>query len=264
MKTIHLDICPCKVRCPNAHCYMTSYCEEDVEIHRLDCQYEPVPCKYAAVGCEEKPLRKDLTEHQEEYQLHLQVTTKKVLELTKRLAHYEKVCEELIKVKSSKLSPFTFKLSNYQKHKNDNTIFHSPPFYTSYLGYKMYLLVHSNGSGESVGSHISLFAHLMKGDNDDILSWPFTGTVIVELLNQLKDKYHYKTTTTFPANVAASWRIMNDERADGIGWGCLRFISHTALDYNVKTKTQYLKDDSLVFRVSVEFPNHKPWLECNM
>ena len=32
----------------------------------------------------------------------------------------------------------------------------------------------------------------MKGQHDDHLQWPFTGTIIIELLNWLEDKGHYK------------------------------------------------------------------------
>ncbi len=99
----------------------------------------------------------------------------------------------------------------------------------------------------------------MKGDNDDSLSWPFTGTVTVELLNQLEDKNHYKETTTFRADKVESQRVVGSER--GGGYGRPHFISHSDLDYNASKNTQYLKDDTLVFRVSVQVPDYKPWLE---
>lgn len=43
-----------------------------------------------------------------------------------------------------------------------------------------------------------LFACLMKGENDDHLPLPFTGTVTIELLNQLEDDNHYLADMTFP------------------------------------------------------------------
>ena len=109
------------------------------------------------------------------------------------------------------------------------------------------------------GTHVSVFAYLMKGDNDDSLSWPFTGIVTFELLNQLEDKNHHKNMATFPADNVASQRVVKRERVGG--WGYPRFISHADLDYNASKNTQYLKDDTLVFRVSVQVPDYKPWLE---
>ncbi len=215
-------------------------------------------CKYAAVGCEEKPLRKDLQKHEKDSQLHLQVTTEKVLELTKELT---KVNSHLLKLTS--LTPCTLKLTNYQQWKSKDKTFYSPPFYTSYSGYKMCLSVYANGFGDGADTHVSMRASLMKGDNDDTLTWPFTGSVTVELLNQVENKNHQKKTFTFPAHHKAGKRVMDNERAEQ-GWGYPQFIPHAALNYNANTNTQYLKDDTLVFGVSVEVPNHKPWLDCTV
>ncbi len=100
----------------------------------------------------------------------------------------------------------------------------------------------------------------MKGDNDDSLSWPFTGTVTIELLNQLEDKNHCKKTLTYLAEGGVSQRVVDDER--GGGWGYPEYISHADLAHDPLTNTQYLKDDTLIFRVSAEAPDYKPWLEC--
>ena len=124
----------------------------------------------------------------------------------------------------------------------------------------MCLRVDANGKHGDEGTHVSVYVYLMKGPNDDSLSWPFTGTVTVELLNQLEDKNHDKKTLTFPADGVASQRVVNGER--GTGYGYPSFISHVDLDYNVSKNTQYLKDDTLVFKiVSVQVPDYKPWLE---
>ena len=46
----------------------------------------------------------------------------------------------------------------------------------------------------------SISVTLMKGENDDHLTWPFTGTVLIELLNQLEDKNHHKVAVELPAD----------------------------------------------------------------
>ncbi len=232
----------------------------DIKTHQSTCAYESVSCKYAAVGCQQKPLRKDLQEHEKDSQLHLQVTTDKVLELTKNVQDLTKVNSHLLKLTS--LTPCTLKLTNYQQWRSGGERFYSPPFYTSYSGYKMCLLVYVNGNGDGAGTHVSVYACLMKGDHDDTLTWPFPGSVTVELLNQLEDKNHHKQTFTFSGDQEVSKRVVDNER--GSGYGYWQFISHATLNYNASTNTQYLKDDTLVFRVSVEVPNHKPWLDCTV
>ena len=219
-----------------------------------------MPCKYARVGCKEKPLRKDLKTHEEDDQIHLRVTAETVLELKKKNADLE---TKLLKRTTS--SPCTFRLTIYQKHKSDDDHFYSPPFYTSLTGYKMCISVDANGEGNGKGTHVSVFAFLMKGDNDDSLTWPFTGSVTVELLNQLEDENHFTYTTgPFPADREhVSGRVVEGGRATK-GWGKTQFISHTKLDYNSDKNCQYLKDDTLIFRVSVQVPDYKPWLECTV
>ena len=127
----------------------------------------------------------------------------------------------------------------------------------------MCIRVDANGAceGRGKGTRVSAYACIMKGDNDDSLTWPFTGSVKFELLNQLEDKNHYThTTAPFPADNVASKRVVEDER--GTGLGRQQFISHNELDYNSDKNCQYLKDDILIFRIIVQVPDYKPWLEC--
>ena len=222
--------------------------------HLVTCQYVTVPCKYAEVGCKEKPLRKDLKTHKEDDQLHLRITKETVLEQNKKITTL---------MKRTATYQCTFRLTNYQKHKKDGDVFYGPPFYTSLTGYKMCIDVDANGHGVGEGTHVSVFACLMKGDNDDSLAWPFTGSVTIELLNQLEDNKHYTHNTgPFPADDdELSARVVKGER--GSGWGT-DIILHTELDYNSDNNCQYLKDDTLIFRVSVQVPDYKPWLECTV
>ena len=43
-------------------------------------------------------------------------------------------------------------------------------------------------------------------------------------------------------------------------WDFMHFIPHSALAHDPVKNTQYLKDDTLYFRVSVEVAEQKPWL----
>ena len=271
--TSHLETCPqVKVQCPNAQCEASiPRCE--VSTNRSTCEYEPLSCKYTEVGCEERPLRKDLKKHEEDDQLHLRITKEKVLQISKLLG-------------SRITSRFNFKLTNFQMHRKDNKIFYSPPFRTSSNGYKICVGVYANGNGEGQGTHLSAYAFLMKGENDDYLTWPFTGNVKIELLNQLEDNHHHNLTANFPADNTASNRVVDGER--GTGWGWHKFISHTDLEYQpdldriglydsddsdlydpdqnsqLDKNYQYLKDDTLIFRVTAEQceEHSKPWLVC--
>ena len=262
MTTTHLEECDAfEIECPNLEC-------EDMiprwklRTHQSKCGYEPVSCKYAEVGCEERPLRKDLKKHEEDSQLHLQMTIDRVLELNKKvsilglqLCAKDKQITDLENIILNR-SKFKFKIHRFQTRREVQ----SPSFYTSCAGYKMYVKVHTKGSGDYKGTHVSVFAYLMKGDNDDSLTWPFTGTVTFELLNQLEDKNHYMKTATFQADHEASERVVVGVRGMS-GRGRPKFISLKDLDHKPDKNCQYLKDDMLIFRVSVQVTDFKPWLE---
>ena len=255
--TSHLNTCPkVEVTCPNAQCQV-SISRREISTHRSTCDYEPVSCKYAEVGCKEKPLRKEVKKHEEDAQLHLQLTSKKVLELSKKVAELTSQQTKLTVV------PFIVVMKDFQKYKSINGHFDCPPFYTSHTGYKMYLSVYANGAGSGKGTHVSVGATLMKGDNDDFLVWPFQGEMITELLNQLEDKNHHKMNVTFPDPYRKySGRVKDNEIPSVKVWGQSQFISHTDLEYQPFTNCQYLKDDMLIFKVFVEVhnPHPRPWL----
>ncbi len=120
----------------------------------------------------------------------------------------------------------------------------------------MSINIDASGHGAGEGTHVSVYAHLMKGDNDDSLSWPFTGTVTVELLNQLEDKKHHSKKFRFYCNAAA------DEEHVEMG-GIEQFLPHSKVQQLSSRwrRCQYLQDDSLIFRISVDVDNYKPWLE---
>ena len=98
----------------------------------------------------------------------------------------------------------------------------------------MCILVHvdANGWGDGEGTHVSVYAYLMRGENDDHLPWPFTGTVTFELLNQLEDDNHHSNTMTFPHDDELSQRVVAIERAS-VGYGLPCYIPHIDLGYNV-------------------------------
>ena len=240
---------------------MTNGCLWTGELRGLDdhvakkCWHKIVTCKFAKIGCDKTFYRKQIQEHEADNERHLDLAMATILKLEERTTHMKY---------SLPNTKFTFKLSEFTKHKTNETEFNSSPFHTSPTGYKMCISVDANGIGSVKGTHVSVYAHLMKGDNDDSLTWPFTGTVTYELLNQLEDKNHQTyTIAPFPAdNDKVSGRVVNGER--GVGWGCPKFIPPTELDYNADKNCQYLKNDTLIFRVSVEIPDYKPWLECTV
>ena len=147
-----------------------------------------------------------------------------------------------------------FTLTEFTKRKQFNNVYYSPPFYSHPNGYKLCLRVVANGSGKGKGTHISIYAILMKGDDDNNLQWPFEGDIVIELLNWRENNNHYNCGDTIDLNKhndsdgSITSRVTEGEYACKV-WGILRFISHSSLLYNPDTNTEYLQDDCLRLRV---------------
>ena len=78
-------------------------------------------------------------------------------------------------------------MTDFEKHKKAGDTWFSPPFYSHIGGYKMCLKVNANGLGDGETTHVAVGIHLMQGDYDDQLKWPFHGDIPILLLNQSRD-----------------------------------------------------------------------------
>ena len=146
--------------------------------------------------------------------------------------------------------PAGWTMTCLEQHKIDSDQWYSPPFYTHPQGYKMCLRVDADGDGESKGTHVSVSVYLMRGEFDDVLKWPFRGHVVIQLCNQLQDKYHRGHTIDFSKTTDARiiGRVISGERADS-GCGYRTFIPHDDLNFNPTTYCKYLRNDCLQFRI---------------
>ena len=102
---------------------------------------------------------------------------------------------------------------------------------------------------------------ILKGKYNSKLNWPFDGTVTCALLNQLAGEKHFTENLISPSNASDS-DLRNALLGDGKGVALYDFIRHEELFENRAADTQYLKDDTLYFKITVEETSHKSWLEC--
>ena len=256
----HIKICPkIIIECSNApHCKIR-FPRETKQTHLSTCQYQVVACKYSEFGCEKMQFRKDLQEHENDDNTHLRIAMTTVLSLKKQstLLNTQLHCSS---IKDQLGATSIFKMPSFKEKKENNDEFLSDPFYTHPRGYKMVINIDANGNGDNKGTHVSVWVYLMRGEYDDQLEFPFKGTIKFELLNQLNDKNHYWGSFTHDGTQKSSKRVIDRERSDE-AHGVPAFIPHRDLHvaYNA---IQYLQDDCLVFRISVDVPSYKPWLQC--
>ena len=226
--------------------------------HLEKCPEQVVRCKFSMLGCDAEIPRKEMkrhiatsSEHSTEFLLQHVV---KLTDLVSQLCAKSGVSNPL-EQKTWLMNnvirqepPWVVKMIGFQKKKKKR--WYSDPVFSHFGGYKMCLNVDANGVDEGEGTHVSVFVYLMRGDNDDNLKWPFKGTIKVSLLNQLEDGQHHTGQVWSPDEVTedVSGRVTGRTRAD-CGWGLPQFIPHEDLSYIGDKNCQYLKNDTLFFRV---------------
>ena len=143
-------------------------------------------------------------------------------------------------------------MHNFSQYaQNETSEWFSPPFYTHWAGYKLCLKVYPNGYRDGKRTHLSWFIYLMKGDFDDLLVWPFSGSITVQLINwKGEDKHSKEQTAVFDSNsaVTAISRVGVGKTAPQ-GVGFIRFVALKELN-NPATGVKYLQNDSLKFNIS--------------
>ena len=145
-------------------------------------------------------------------------------------------------------TPHTLVLTGYQEKRTKSVDWYSPAYYTHLHGYKMCVRMWL-GPSDTV---LYVWSYLLPGEYDAGLRWPFRGTVVVQLLNQLSDDNHYDYVFDYLyASDSDSQRVTSGERSTNkVPFG--PHLPVTALDYNSSKKCQYLKNDCLKFKIFVK------------
>jgi len=144
--------------------------------------------------------------------------------------------------------PVIVKMSGYKEIKADYNknryAWYSVSFYTHHKGYKISLQVYVSSS-----THLKAHLYLERGPHDSQLWWPLKGHCEVKLLNQINDSEHYVGTGELNYNGHESYTTReNKQTTNAYMWSSTSFISYKELE-NVTTTRQYLKDNTVYFRV---------------
>ena len=143
-----------------------------------------------------------------------------------------------------------WKITEVARRKNEaisgkTTSFYSPPFYTSYHGYKMRARIYLNGDGMGKGTHVSLFFVVMKGRYDNILRWPFRQKVTFMMVDQ--SNREHVVDSFRPDPTSSSFKKPTHEM--NIASGCPMFLNLNQLTSN---NFAYVKDECLFVKVIVD------------
>ena len=76
----------------------------------------------------------------------------------------------------------------------------SPAIFTSPDGYTFCIRMHLNGVNSGSGTHVAIFVHVMQGECDNRLTWPFTGVITLSILDQSTAKHPKDVTKMLVAS----------------------------------------------------------------
>ena len=151
------------------------------------------------------------------------------------------------------ITPVKLRMNNVNEIIKNNDRWYSEPFFAFKEGYKLHLKVYGSGYGDGEGTHLSVFLCLMKGPYDDTLDWPMSGTFLIELLNQSYSNGNYIRTVVVYGYLygICTDRVSQADLSDTAPECChFKFAPHEIL-YS-KSKPVYLKNNTLLFRISYE------------
>ena len=191
--------------CPQYPVPCPSKCGAVVERQHLqrhigdECPLTSVPCEFSYAGCRVNAPRKDIQAHlSADSLLHLSMVNKlnsqlmsdycklldKVAVLEVSAAEQRAKIKDLeIKVFHNNLFPVRIDINTAPaggKPVNNNALMGHCDFYSHFGGYKMQLQVRARGSNLYAPSFY-LSVHMMRGEYDAHLQWPFNGTVVVSV-----------------------------------------------------------------------------------
>ena len=192
----HLGVCPeYKVQCQYG-CTDTLFLRRQLSAHYAECPLIPIPCGMSSFGCTETIQRCKLSEHMTKCAPQRAAKmAETILQLQARLEQLETLQNNrssIVKDLESTLYPlsgqFTWRITNItgriksaQAGDPANSVIYSPAFFSNEGGYKLCLCVYP--AGDHNQGFLSLYFVVMKGQFDEILSWPFQRRVFLSLLS---------------------------------------------------------------------------------
>ncbi|XP_072172049.1 TNF receptor-associated factor 6-like [Diadema setosum] len=138
----------------------------------------------------------------------------------------------------------------YAAERGEPTVRHSDGFYTSSCGYRLCIRVNINKSEGLAGvGYISLFVHFMQGKYDDLLEWPFRGSITLSIIDQNEDGSKRKDIKEMlqAKSVLDAFKRPKTVR-NHKGFGYMEFASIDSLERN----SNFVKNDVLLIKVEVQ------------
>ena len=148
---------------------------------------------------------------------------------------------------------YHWKIRNFQQCRRDAitgavVAQFSHPICTNLYGYKLCMGIHLNGVNTGIGSHIALFVHMMQGEYDDRLRWPFTGVINLSIL----DRSGSEMPNDISKALVASPNLLAFRKPTAIcgSTGC-GFEKFAPIFEVSGPRSRFIKNDTLVVKIEI-------------
>lgn len=152
----------------------------------------------------------------------------------------------------------TWKISDFGKVlreaiSGNETEIRSDIFYD--CNYKFGLSLYPNGDGPKSINHLSIYFHILEGEYDAMLSWPFSNRVTFTLIDQQEiPEDREDIVDSFRARPKDKECFRRPVEKVNTGYGIAKFISHSKL-----RKRRYIVDDTIFIQVKIAPPQCPQW-----
>ncbi|XP_078271224.1 TNF receptor-associated factor 6-like [Rhinoraja longicauda] len=235
-------------------------------------QHFPPPPPTLPVSCDCSPLVQNLRETVEQLEGRLVRQDHQIRELAAKM---ETQCNQMGELRRSarmleeRLGEleaqqchgiYIWRVEKFSSHQlaqaeDQPVVLHSPGFYTGKPGYKLCLRLHlQSRSAQRCSNYISLFVHIMQGEYDSYLPWPFQGTFRLSILDQSEGptKQNHEEVMESKPELLAFQRPAVQRSPKGFGYV-------TFLHLNALSQHTYVKDDVLLVRCEVMTRMDQNW-----
>ena len=195
------------LHCPNQPGCQANLKRATVEDHLEQCPEQLLACKFAPAGCTRIVRRKNFDEHlRVDRESHDQMWRERIEQLSSVLlssqlhtpgsnssgidiCYMPWLCNPCLKEQPT--PPYILAIEFLNTFISSRFEAYSDPFYSHVGGYKFQL--HVVVSEERGNTYINTSVHLLEGQNDDNLMFPFKGSLTLFLMNQRIDREHKQT-----------------------------------------------------------------------
>ena len=132
------------------------------------------------------------------------------------------------------------------QHRRYGTPILSDAVYSYRFGRLMGIRIYPNGVGSGRGTHVAIFVHLMESTFDDLLDWPYAGTITVSVQDRSRSTARSDISRIIQAKPNLLAFQQPHEAICRTGYGYERFAQIQKF-----FGPRYVKDDKLL--VKIEF-----------